>query len=183
VGGIVAEQQTRLWLKELVIGLGLCPFAQSVYDDDLVRYAVCEQTKWSDLYQWGLLELDSFQQSSEQKVATSLLIYPHALQDFSEFLDFFDTLSLAITEAGLAEVIQAVAFHPEFQHHGYSEQDPSHYTNRSPYPMIHLLRFAQLQRLEEQYPDLEQIPERNSESLAGLGEQALKRLWKSESGS
>lgn len=174
-----AEQQTRLWLKDVVIGLGLCPFAEPVYDDELIRYAVCKQTEWSELFQWSLLELDTLQQSSEQTVATSLLIYPNALQDFSEFLDFFDELTLAISDSGLAGVIQAVAFHPHFMHHGYPEEDPSHYTNRAPYPIVHLLRFAQLQRLEAQYPDLEKIPERNSERLASLGEEALKRLWKS----
>ena len=154
-------QATREWVEKFVIGLNLCPFAAPVAAQGRIRYALSEARDIDVLYQDLLRELDHLIQVDPETVETTILVHPWVLNDFEEYLDFLEIVDEAIEEAELDGILQVASFHPEYQFEGPPADDPSHRTNRSPYPMLHILREASLTIALDNYPDPEMIPERN----------------------
>jgi hypothetical protein len=173
----LAESHIRAWLKEFVVGLNLCPFARPLLGADNLRIAVCEETAPDLLLRAYLVELDLLQNSSEQEIATTLLAFPHALADFQDYLQFLDLAQDLLTESGLEGLVQLASFHPQYLFEGEQESAASHYSNRAPYPLIHLLREDMLSRVLDDYTDPDQIPDRNIETLDGIGAEELERRW------
>lgn len=173
----VATAITRRWLEQVVIGLNLCPFAQRVVEENSLRLTVCDAVDDQELLKTLLMELDSLHNSSEQDVATSLLIFPHALKDFDHYLLLLDQAQQLLEQVGLEGVFQIASFHPDYCFAGVDKDDLGNYTNRSPLPMFHFIREAQLDRVLASYPHPEKIPDNNISALNALGREAVMRLY------
>lgn len=173
---VVAERKTRAWLSEFVVGLNLCPFARPVVTSDTLRVVVCLAEGEEGVAKALLDEIDFIQRVSETEVATTLLIYPKALAQFDEYLAFLDGAELLLEEVNLNGVLQLASFHPDYRFAGESIDAASHYTNRAPFPMIHLLREDMVTRALETFPSPEQIPERNIQILKDLGVEHIQKM-------
>jgi len=171
------ERHIRLWLDDFVVGLNLCPFARTVLGASNLRIAVCTASDAAALRQAVLQELDLLQRSTEQDIATTLLTFPHALHDFADYLWFLDDAQELLREAGLEGVVQLASFHPQYRFAGEAPDAASHYSNRAPYPLIHLLREDMLTRALADFADPHQIPDRNIETLNAIGAEELERKW------
>jgi len=168
--------QTRCWVKEVVIGLNLCPFARQPFEAGRIRYRVCEADNADDAYRALLEEVADFARQSPEEVETGLFIVPRGLEDFGDYLDVLEDAQVALEEAGLDAMLQLASFHPDYCFEGLEEEDPANYTNRSPWPMFHLIRQDGLAAALENWPDPESIPERNEALLREMGREALQAL-------
>ncbi len=173
-----AEAQTRRWLAEFVVGLNLCPFARPMLESPQLRIAVCGDTDLESLQRALLSELDLLQSSPESEIATSLLVFTHALGEFDDYLDFLDLAGELLSRAGLEGLVQLASFHPDYRFEGEAEGAASHYSNRSPWPTIHLIREDMLERVLVDFPDPEGIPGRNVAVLEGIGLAELEKRWR-----
>jgi uncharacterized protein len=169
---------TRRWLERSVIGLNLCPFAESVYRGDRVRFRVSEQRSASALLEEFRSEIADLNAADPARCETTLLIHPWVLADFIEYNDFLEVCEAAILEQGLEGVLQVASFHPQYQFAGTKSDDIENYTNRSPYPMLHLLREASVERAVAAVPDPDEIYRRNIRTLRELGHAGWQRLWR-----
>ncbi|WP_101758589.1 DUF1415 domain-containing protein [Oceanicoccus sp. KOV_DT_Chl] len=169
-------QQTMDWLQGIVIGLNLCPFAAAVVNEQSLHIEVCAAQTHEEQLVAVLKQLDLLQQQDEDSIATSLLVFSQGLQDFDQYWGLVELAEEVLTEVGLDGVIQIASFHPDYCFEGVDADDVSHYTNRSPYPMLHFIREAQLSRALAGYPDPEKIPENNINRLRQLGKPALLQL-------
>ncbi len=167
---------TRLWLEKAVIGLNLCPFAKAVHAKDQIRYIVSGAQAPQALLEDLLRELQWLQSADPAQTETTLLIHPGVLGDFLDYNDFLDVADDAVAELGLAGVIQVASFHPQYRFEGTDPEHIGNYSNRSPYPMLHLLREASVERAVTSYPDVATIPEQNIKTLERLGREGWDRL-------
>jgi hypothetical protein len=167
---------TRVWVERAVIGLNLCPFAKAVYVKNQIRYTVSEARTPEALLDDLLRELRSLSHASAEDVDTTLLIHPHVLNDFLDYNDFLQVADAAVEELDLAGVLQVASFHPRYQFAGTAADDITNYTNRSPYPTLHLLREASVDQAVEAFPDAEEIYEKNVETMRRLGHGGWKAL-------
>jgi hypothetical protein len=173
-----AEQLTRRWLKDCVLALELCPFAAPVVKDASLRIAVSRGEHVEEQLRDFLQELDRLQGSGEADISTTLLVFERGLQDFGEFLDFIQQAQDLLDKAGLSGLVQLASFHPRYRFEGEPADALSNYTNRSPLPVLHLLRESVLTRVLAQYPDPEAIPYRNISRLEAMGREAVEKLWR-----
>jgi hypothetical protein len=169
---------TRRWLERSVIGLNLCPFAESVYRGNRVRFRVSEQRSAAALLEEFRSELTSLHAADPLRCETTLLIHPWVLTDFIEYNDFLEVCEAAIAELDLEGELQVASFHPQYQFAETESEDIENYTNRSPYPMLHLLREASIERAIAAVPDTEEIYRRNIRTLRNLGHAGWQRLWR-----
>ena len=172
-----AERIVRRWLQDFVVGLNLCPFASPFLDASNLRITICDKSQASDLLGALLPELDVLQRCTEHEVATTLIAYPNALPSFADYLQFVDQAQALLADAGFDGVVQLASFHPRYQFAGESPDAASHFSNRAPYPLIHLLREDMVSRALEHFIDPEQIPNRNIEALNSIGVELLERRW------
>ncbi|HEY8101816.1 MAG TPA: DUF1415 domain-containing protein [Burkholderiaceae bacterium] len=167
---------TKAWLEKAVIGLNLCPFAKAVHVKDQIRYAISE-AKTSEALLCELIdELKFLDESDPLEVETTLLIHPHVLTDFLDYNDFLDVADAALDDLNLVGIIQIASFHPQYQFAGTSIDDIDNFTNRSPYPILHLLREASIERAVEAFPDASQIFDKNIETLRRIGHKGWDSL-------
>lgn len=159
----------RLWVEKAVIGLNLCPFAKSVYVKNQVRFVVSHATHLDGFLEDLDRELDFLATADPQVVDTTLLIHPTLLPDFHDFNDLTIIAESAVEEHGLEGVIQVASFHPKFQFADTDADDIGNYTNRAPFPTLHLIREESLERAVAAIPNAEEIFERNIETLQKLG--------------
>lgn len=171
------EAATRAWIEKAVIGLNLCPFAKAVYVRDQVRIVVSQASHLDGLLEDLDRELDFLASAEPAEVDTTLLVHPTLLPDFLDFNDFLQLAEAAVGEHGLEGEIQIASFHPAFQFEGTEADDLGNYTNRAPYPTLHLLREASIDRAVAAFPDAETIFERNIATLEALGLEGWRALW------
>lgn len=168
-------QRTLQWIQSVVISLNLCPFAKREMDNNTVRIeassATCTQEGITHLVQ----EIEYLNVNSS--VGTTLLLFPHFLTDFFDYLDFVDHANEIIVQTGHQGVYQLATFHPAYQFQGTRVDDVTNYTNRSPYPMVHLLREEMLDSAIAYYGNTEEIPEKNILRLQKLGLSEVLKLW------
>jgi len=168
---------TKRWIADLVIGLNLCPFARRVFDANTIRYVVSAAEDEVTLLRELNDELTVLVNTPIEKVETTLIIHPQVLGDFLDYNEFLETAEALIEERKLDGVVQIASFHPHYQFEGASANGVENYTNRSPYPMLHLLREASISAVAEGPDELAAIPERNINTLRGLGlTRILKKL-------
>lgn len=165
---------TQKWIEQMVIGLNLCPFAKRVFQTGRLRYVVSKTSDLSELLMVLAKELQSLKQAPMESVETTLLVHPFVLNDFREFNDFLGVAEELLENLGLRGEIQIASFHPKYQFAGTSEDSVENYTNRSPYPTLHLLREASISDLMLSENELAAIPARNVEHLKSLGLEAVK---------
>ncbi|MEW5967602.1 MAG: DUF1415 domain-containing protein [Pseudomonadota bacterium] len=168
----------REWIEKAVIGLNLCPFAKAVYVKNQVRYVVSRAPHLDGLLEDLDRELDFLAAADPAEVDTTLLIHPTLLPDFLDFNDFLQLAEAAVGEHGLEGVIQIASFHPRFQFEGTEPDDLGNFTNRAPYPTLHLLREASIERAVAAFPEAETIYQRNIETLEALGIEGWQALWR-----
>jgi hypothetical protein len=169
---------TREWLEKAVIGLNLCPFAKAVVVKNQVRFVVSHAPHLDGLLEDLDRELDFLAAADPEAVNTTLLILPALLPDFLDFNNFMQLAEAAVGEHGLEGVIQIASFHPAFQFEGTDADDIGNFTNRAPFPTLHLLREASIERAVAAFPEAETIYERNIETLKALGHAGWQGLWR-----
>lgn len=162
-------QDMKTWLERAVIGLNLCPFAKSVHVKGQVHYVVSLATDPRALREELMRELTVLQATDPELRDTTLLMAPRCLQDFLDFNDFLAEADAALVELDLEGQLQIASFHPQFQFAGTSPDDITNYTNRAPYPTLHLLREAGIDRAVQAFPEAETIFEKNMQTLEQLG--------------
>jgi hypothetical protein len=167
---------TRTWLERAVIGLGLCPFAKAVHVKDQIRYVVSDARNSDVLLDDLERELKSLADATRDEIDTTLLIHPRVLGDFLEYNDFLEVADEMVDALGLAGVLQVASFHPRYQFAGTEPDDITNFTNRSPYPTLHLLREASVDEAVAAFPEAEQIYEKNIETMQRLGIEGWKAL-------
>lgn len=168
---------TRQWLERAVIGLNLCPFAKSVHAKGQVRYVLCEATAVDALRDTLATELQRLRDTPAVEIDTTLIVHPHVLQDFLDYNDFLDQADALVCELGLEGVLQVASFHPRYRFAGSAEDDIDNYTNRAPYPTLHLLREDSVARAVAAFPDPDVIAERNVATLRQLGIEGWRKLF------
>lgn len=161
--------QTQRWIERAVIGLNLCPFAKSVYIKNQVHYAISDASNADDLRGDLQAELSALVASDPRERDTTLLIAPYCLRDFLDFNDFLNLADRCLTELELDGVLQIASLHPAYQFAGTSPDDVTNFTNRSPYPTLHLLREESVDRAVAAIPDADRIFETNMATLRSLG--------------
>jgi uncharacterized protein len=164
-------EATRRWVEQVVVAFNLCPFAKRELMKERVRFVVSKATDEATLldelaHELALLNVD-------QAVETTLLIHPQVLQDFYQYNDFLEAADELLVDMDLEGVYQVASFHPDYQFGGTEPNDVENYTNRSPYPMLHLLREDSLSQAIDNYPEVDLIPERNIECM---NEQGLEKM-------
>ncbi len=169
--------RTQSWIDTFIIGENICPFAkhipreqiQLILDDSDTMLGVLEQMSktWAEL-------------KTNRDIETSIIVYPSASQDFEEFLDWYYACDQLLEDVDLREYFQLVAFHPNFVFDNAKETDAANYTNRSPYPMIHILREDSVSKAIAGHPDMDSIPVRNMEHLRKKDEQYWKGMMSDE---
>ena len=167
-------QTVENWVEKVVVGLNFCPFAQREMARNRVRFAVSEAQDWDWLVRD--LEAELALLVSDESVETTLLIHPGVLQDFYDYNDFLDVAHGLLIEQELEGVIQIASFHPDYRFADTLPGDVENYTNKSPYPMLHLIREASLEEAIANYPDVDLIPDRNIAKAEALGAENMKAL-------
>ncbi len=167
----------RLWIESFVVGMNLCPFAKRELVKDRVRFTVAASTTVEQLLMTLQDELERL--SADPSIETTLLIHPDVLQDFGDYNQFLDVADALLAELEFEGVFQIASFHPDYQFGGTDPDDAENFTNRSPYPLLHLLREASLERSIADYPAVDQIPSRNVTLMNELGREQLQALFKS----
>lgn len=169
-------EATRNWLESVVIGLKLCPFAKREYDDNRVRFAVTDSA--TELHLLQTLESELQLLFGNETIETTLLIHPGVLDDFADYNQFLDLADRLLVQMNLEGVFQIASFHPDYQFEGTLPDDAENYTNRSPYPTLHILREKSLARAIDATPDIDQVPARNIKTMKSLGAEEMKKLFR-----
>lgn len=168
---------TRRWIERAVIGLNLCPFAKAVYAKEQVRFVLSDATTPEALLEQLAEELVLLRDTDPEQIDTTLIVHPDVLTDFLDYNDFLDNADAAIEALDLQGILQVASFHPDYQFAGAAPDDISHYTNRSPYPTLHLLREDSVERAVAAFPDPDVIVERNVQTLDRLGHAGWRKLF------
>ncbi|MDC1286690.1 DUF1415 domain-containing protein [Gammaproteobacteria bacterium] len=164
----------RNWVESFVVGLNICPFAGRELRQERIRFVVSTATTEAELLASLQAELEWL--DTHPAIETTLLIHPRVLQDFNDYNQFLETADDLLCALGMEGIYQLASFHPHYQFAATAAADVENYTNRSPYPLLHLLREQSIERNIASYPDTEQIPLRNIELMKRLGITRLKQL-------
>lgn len=167
----------RNWVETFVVGMNLCPFAKRELVKNRVRFVCSAATTQAQLLLALQTELELL--DAEPAVETTVLIHPAVLGDFYDFNDFLDLADRLLVEMQLEGIYQIASFHPDYQFAGTLAGDAENYTNRAPYPVLHLLREESLEQVIADYPDVNDIPERNIALMNKLGAEQLQQLLQS----
>jgi hypothetical protein len=168
---------TNYWLENIVIGLDLCPFARIPWEKGLIRTVLCEGSKEETHLEFFLSELEFLHENPASVVSTTIIVYPDADADFLVFNDFVGDLESMLSESQLNETFQLVAFHPRFMFLDSSFNDVENLVNRSPYPVLHILRSADLDRARLMESSGSDISFRNEAKLKALSQDARDALF------
>lgn len=170
----LVTEQTQAWVRSFIVGMNVCPFAQREVERDSVRYVVVRSKQSSVALEELMAEINFLDQNPQ--VETTLMIFPTMFGEFIQYLDFVDAAEELMFEQGCEGVYQLATFHPKYCFAGAEEDDVSNYTNRSPYPMLHIIREESMEKAIEYYGDTAAIPERNIELMEATGKEALTTL-------
>jgi hypothetical protein len=167
---------TRAWLEQVVIGLNLCPFAQSVHQQQRIDYQVSVATDEIALMNDLIEAIEILLNTDPEIIDTTLLIHPWALQDFGDYNEFIGWTTEFLSESGLEHQIQIASFHPEYQFADTTADDITNNTNRSPFPTLHILRESSVDEALTLLPDAAQQVEKNLDTLRNLGKEGWDTL-------
>lgn len=170
-------QQTKKWVSRVVIGNGFCPFAARVYHDQSIHYQITMNTEPAKCLE--ILLNECFYLLECPEIATSLIVYPCTFGLFDDYLDFVELAEQLLAMQNLSNTFQLASFHPNYQFADSEANDPAHFTNRSPYPMLHILREEIVTKAIQQHPNSEQIPIRNIQFARKQGWAAMQKQWQS----
>ena len=165
---------TQSWLRTIIIEYSICPFAKHEWDRGSIRFAIDHSENIENSLEYLMLECERL--NSDDRIETTLLIYPNALTEFDSYLDYVAIAEALLTDQSYEGIYQLASFHPWYCFEGAKADDAANYTNRSPYPMLHLLRESSIERAMSLYPDIEHIPQRNIDFTRTLGLAKMKSL-------
>lgn len=168
------------WLERAVIGLNLCPYARAPHIAGRIRWVVSEATDTDALVDELLRELDLLRASDPAEIETTVLVIAHLLADFDDYLDMLAAAEALLDALGYAGELQLASFHPDYRFEGSAADAVENCTNRSPYPLLHLLREDSISRIVDAGADVEAIPERNQQRLRELGHAGWQRLLETD---
>lgn len=172
-----ALDATRRWLERAVIGLNLCPFAKGVHLKQQIRWVESRAQDTESLLADLVQELQLLAAADPEAIDTTLLLHPQVLQNFEDYNDFLDVVDAVLEELGLDGVLQVASFHPDYRFEGTAADDVENCSNRSPHPMLHLLREDSIARAVASVPDAATIYERNIATLRRLGPAGWRALF------
>ncbi len=175
-----AIRVTRAWVEHAVVGLNLCPFAKSPMVKGQIEYVLSDTADPRVLLAELCVQMQRLVAADPALIETTLLIHPNVLGDFADFNDFLGAADAALEDLGLEGVLQIASFHPHYRFEGTAPDDVGNASNRSPYPTLHLLREASVERAVEAFPEAEAIFENNLRTLEALGAEgwaALQARW------
>ena len=167
-----------LWIENVVIGLELCPFARSVYDNQQIRYRV-SRSEHVDELMFDLHQEISWL-ASQPETDTSLLIIPCQMDEFSEFNQMLDQAESLLDAYDWQGVFQLASFHPFYQFADCQPQDRQNWSNRAPYPILHILRESSVEQAIQHFPEIDEIPRKNIEKLNSMSEECFTKIFKSD---
>lgn len=167
---------TRQWLEKAVIGLNLCPFAKAPHVKNLVRISVSQARHLDGFLEDLDRELQLLGDTPADELETTLLVHPALFPDFDTFNQMLDIADAAVVDNGLEGIVQIAPFHPDFQFEGTNSDDIGNYTNRSPYPTLHLIREDSIAKAAQAFPDASAIFERNIALLEKMGHEGWDKL-------
>jgi hypothetical protein len=162
------------WVETFVVGMNLCPFAKRELIKNRIHFQLSDAHTEAELLEELQVELERL--SSDDKIETTLLIHPQVLQDFFDYNQFLDYADALLVQQKLDGIYQIASFHPHYQFGGTQACDAENFTNRSPYPILHILREESLANAIDQYPDSDSIPVKNIELMNTLGTEKLSQL-------
>lgn len=170
-----AIAMTRAWVARFVVARNICPFAGREVRRDTIRYALVRGDDPQGMLHALIDECRRL--DAEPAIETTLMILPDGMSDFEDYLDLLGVAESLLEAEGYAGIYQLASFHPDYVFEGVAADDPANYTNRSPWPMWHLLRESGVEAAVAAYPDPEAIPERNIDALREAGHAALTEEW------
>jgi uncharacterized protein len=168
--------RTRCWIERVVVEMNVCPFARKPYEGGNIRYVVSAAQSPEDLLGEVQQELELLRASDAGEIETTVLIHPHVLNDFLDYNDFLGIVDALLEDGGYEGEFQVASLHPAYQFAGTQPDDAENYTNRSPYPILHLLREAELARAIAGYARPDQIPERNIRTMEKIGATRMREI-------
>lgn len=171
-------RNTQRWFERAVVGLNLCPFAKGAQSRDEIWWRVSAAQTEEQLREDLIHTLRHMMAQDAKQIDTTVLIVPHVLRDFLDYNDFLDEADYIVQELQLEGVVQIATFHPQYQFADTAADDISNATNRAPYPILHLLREASVDRAVDAFPDAETIYERNIETMKRLGDEGWQKLFR-----
>ena len=169
-------EHTRQWLEKAVIGLNLCPFAKAPHVKNLVRISVSQARHLDGFLEDLDRELQLLGDTPADELETTLLVHPTLFPNFDTFNQMLDIADAAVVDNGLEGIVQIAPFHPDFQFEGTNSDDIGNYTNRSPYPTLHLIREDSIAKAAQAFPDASAIFERNIALLEKMGHEGWDKL-------
>jgi uncharacterized protein len=161
--------ETRAWVQHAVVGLNLCPFAKAPLVKNQIRFVLCEADDPQQLLEMLCQQMHDLVKADAEQLETTLIIHPNVLQNFIDFNDFLDVAEDALHELGYDGILQIASFHPQYQFADAEPDDLSNATNRAPYPTLHLLREASVERAVAAVADTNTIVEANLQTMGNLG--------------
>jgi hypothetical protein len=164
------------WVNKMVIGYQLCPFAANEWRNGRVRISVSQAETSNELLQHLRDEIERI--IKNENIETTLVVHPYVLTEFDDFNDFLDLTDQLVETLHLNGVLQWASFHPDYQFANSEPTDPENYTNRSPYPVLQILREESLSRAIDRHPDIDQVPIDNMELMREIGCEKLEIILK-----
>lgn len=171
------EQTVQQWLNDVVIGLNLCPFAAKPQRNKQIKIHVSSDKTENDLLESIYLQLKELDETPPQELETTLVVAPYLLEDFEDYNQFLDLVEGLVVQLGKSGIYQIASFHPDYCFYGTEPKDAENLTNRSPYPIFHLIREESMEKVLKHYPDPEAIPERNIDCVENLTPEQIKQLF------
>jgi hypothetical protein len=171
-------EATRTWLEEFVIGLNLCPFAGVPFRKNEIKFVEIPYTNEDEISEVVRSEIKCLLKVGTDPWTTTLMILQNGLSDFVDFNDYLDIVDEILDQEDATGVVQAASFHPNYLFGGEDPESQSHFTNRSPYPLIHLIREEDIDHAKLTYPGINEIPRNNIEKLKGLNKDELAQKLK-----
>ncbi|MGY6428052.1 DUF1415 domain-containing protein [Vibrio parahaemolyticus] len=170
-------QQVDQWLNDVVIGLNLCPFAAKPQRNKQIKIFVSKAIQEEALLEDILLQLIELSTTEPEKLETTLVVVPNMLQDFWDYNFCIDWVEGLIKQQDWEGIFQVATFHPDYCFGGAAPEDDENLTNRSPYPIFHLIREESMEKVLKHYPDPESIPDTNIARVSALSEEERKKLF------
>lgn len=171
------EQSVQQWLNDVVIGLNLCPFAAKPQRNKQIKIHVSSDKTENDLLESIYLQLKELDETPPQELETTLVVAPYLLEDFDDYNQFLDLVEGLVVQLGKSGIYQIASFHPDYCFYGTEPEDAENLTNRSPYPIFHLIREESMEKVLKHYPDPEAIPERNIDCVENLTPEQIQQLF------
>ena len=171
------EQEVQQWLEDVVIGLNLCPFAAKPNRNKQIKIFVSEATTEEVLLEDVLQELMNLDSKTAEELETTLVAIPNMLQDFMDYNFFLDWVDALIKQQEWEGIYQIATFHPDYCFGGADPEDDENLTNRSPYPVLHLIREESMEKVLKHYPNPEAIPDTNIARVEALSQEERRKLF------